>query len=194
MAIKFSHPFFSKMILNDIEILTSQYKALADHFSSLQNKIDNAATKYGNLGQKEKLHKAKEEVLGKDYIDLGNQFESTKELFCFGLGAVLLDEMRLGGLKNVLSIERFITETPEIKDSAASQKALELLYLNEALQYGMKSDAAIKLKQQRPDLFSSHKHDNIWGCLNLKDQDFIDYCDSIKEFAAQVDKAKQYSC
>ena len=188
MAIKFSHPFFSKAILTNIEILTTQYNTLATYFDSLQNQIDNASVKYTNLKEKEKQHQTKQEILGKDYIDLGNQFQTTNELFCFGLGALLLDEMRMGGLKDVLSIEKFITETLGIKESGASIKTLELLYLNEALQSGMKSDAVKKLRGIRPDLFFSHKHDNIWGCLNLKNQDFNDYCSAIKDFAEQLDR------
>ncbi len=190
MAIKFSNPFFKEEILTDIEMLTTQYKALDDYFSSLQNKIDIASKKYVGLDAKEKTHQANQEVLGKDYIDLGNQFESTKELFCLGLGAILQDALRLGGLEDIISIGNFITQNPGGKDSKTSLKILELLYLCEALNRGMKADAVSKLKKVRPDLFSSHKHDNIWGCLNLKERDFIDYCNAIKEFAEQIDKAK----
>ena len=129
MAIKFSHPFFSKMILTDIEMLTTQYKALTDYFSSLQNKIDIASKKYVGLEPKEKAQQAKQEVLGKDYIDVGNQFEFAKELFCLGLGAILQDALRLGGLEDIISIENFVTQNPWVKDSKASRKILELLYL-----------------------------------------------------------------
>ena len=175
------------MIFTDIEMLSTQYKVLSDYFSLLQRKIDDAASKYTDLALKEKMHQAKQEVLGKDYIDVGNQFETTKELFCFGLGAILKDALRLGGLGDIASIEDFLTQKPEIKSAI---KIVEFLYLCEALNNGMKDDAVPKLRKLRPELFFDHKHDNIWGTLNLKDRDFIDYCSAIKEFARQVDKIK----